>query len=33
MYMMYISLVFMSQEFLMTTCHANGYQAKKNQFF
>lgn len=28
-YVTYIRLVFMSQEFLMTMCHADGHQAKQ----
>lgn len=28
-YVMYITLVFMAQEFLMTMCHADGHQAKQ----
>lgn len=28
-YVLYITLVFMSQEFFMNICHADGHQAKK----
>lgn len=28
-YVLYITLVFMTQEFLMNICHADGHQAKK----